>query len=747
MLSLIGPGGRLIVCNRAWRGCASLSTVSKAANDGRYTKGSPSIEQSRELLSKLRRTRLKIVQSLTDRRKASDPRFVAAALSAWFGSDQSPNKVELILLCERLTSEGVRLDITLLREIVKLFKGSIESLETALKINAASASEGNRAVNSLIIALVDSGRRDEAFLVAENCTYVTGFARQKLDRPDRDHDQQCRGLEKSILNHLKKGNLEAASTDLKKMDGLRQGPSDDVLADLSWAYLHRGSKLEAMQLFKRIKTPRMALLISLMSKFGAERNLPACEELFSYSKVLSFPLLDLIHVGSIAEETLMGWFDAGDGNALYSQNNPRAVDILVEVLMALGELNEARRLLDTLLNGKIPPSGRSFGRVIVKLCKANDLEGAYSVFLNMRSLQMYDPKAYVSLAGLLRRRHRMKDAFKLSDELTSIYPSSTFSYNCLLDNLLASNNPVQHRRALRVFEEMARKKIPPTDSVYAAVIKAHGKLHNKTECYRFMEEAFKCNGIGVPIASFNSLMFALGEMGDLEDAYRLVVSNSWVEPDDVSYSIVIRCLAKGGRLHEAEELLESQSTRGRGTFEHEYLALMTNYANAGDLSKVESMFRRLLARSKPSATAYNCLIKSYMQNNDFEGAENVFREMKEGPVFPSERTYLSMMKGYNEAGNYKASLEIFLEFSSNRAATMPMLEEAIFAASQSGKHFYVLKLFEDQCLVPSQRTIKPLMIAVAQFVEGKEFQNLLLEMSERESPNFLPRRISSPWTS
>jgi len=42
-------------------------------------------------------------------------------------------------------------------------------------------SDRNRAVNSLIIALVDSGRREEAFLVAENCKYVTGFARQKLD--------------------------------------------------------------------------------------------------------------------------------------------------------------------------------------------------------------------------------------------------------------------------------------------------------------------------------------------------------------------------------------------------------------------------------------------------------------------------------------------------------------------------------------------------------------------------------------
>mmetsp|Transcript_31741 Transcript_31741/g.122998 ORF Transcript_31741/g.122998 Transcript_31741/m.122998 type:complete len:123 (+) Transcript_31741:1182-1550(+) len=93
--------------------------------------------------------------------------------------------------------------------------------------------------------------------------------------------------------------MEAASMDLRKMDRLRQGPSDNVLADLSWAYLHRGRKLDAMQLFKRIKTTRMPLLISLMSKFSAERNLPACKELFSFSKVLCCPLLDLIQVGSI----------------------------------------------------------------------------------------------------------------------------------------------------------------------------------------------------------------------------------------------------------------------------------------------------------------------------------------------------------------------------------------------------------------------------------------------------------------
>jgi len=47
---------------------------------------------------------------------------------AWFGADQSPTEVELIAACERLTSEGVRLGITLLREIVKQFKGNIESL-------------------------------------------------------------------------------------------------------------------------------------------------------------------------------------------------------------------------------------------------------------------------------------------------------------------------------------------------------------------------------------------------------------------------------------------------------------------------------------------------------------------------------------------------------------------------------------------------------------------------------------------
>uniref|UniRef100_A0A7S2ZT63 Pentacotripeptide-repeat region of PRORP domain-containing protein n=2 Tax=Rhodosorus marinus TaxID=101924 RepID=A0A7S2ZT63_9RHOD len=478
MLRFIGPGGRLIVYNRARGACASLSTVSEAADDGRYIIRSPRIEQNRELTSELTRTRLKIVQGLKDQRNANDPKFIHAALAAWFGADQSPTEVELIAACERLTSEGVRLGITLLREIVKQFKGNIESLAAALKKSTQSMSEANKAVNTLIIALVDCGRRDEAFLVAENCAYVTGFARQKLDRQDPDYDQESRGLEKSIINHLEIGNMEAASMDLRKMDRLRQGPSDNVLADLSWAYLHRGRKLDAMQLFKRIKTTRMPLLISLMSKFSAERNLPACKELFSFSK-----------------------------------NNPRAVDILVEVLLYSGETNEARRLLDSLSNGKIPPSGRSFGRVIVKLCKANDLEGAYGVFLNMRSLQLHDPNAYVSLSGLLRRRHRIEDAFKLSDELMRIYPSSTFSYNCLLDNLLASNNPIQHRRALRVFEEMERREIPLTDSVYAAVIKAHGKLHNKTECYRFMEEASKAIGIPVPIASFNSFLFALGEMG------------------------------------------------------------------------------------------------------------------------------------------------------------------------------------------------------------------------------------------
>jgi len=119
---------------------------------------------------------------------------------------------------------------------------------------------------------------------------------------DPDQDQQSRGLEISIRNHLKKNNIEAASTDLNKMDRLRQGPPDDVLAALSWAYLHRGRMLEAMQLFERIKTPRMALLISLMSKFSAERNLPACKELFSYSKVLRFLFLDQIQIGSLAGE-------------------------------------------------------------------------------------------------------------------------------------------------------------------------------------------------------------------------------------------------------------------------------------------------------------------------------------------------------------------------------------------------------------------------------------------------------------
>jgi len=60
-------------------------------------------------------------------------------------------------------------------------------------------SEANKAVNTLIIALVDCGRRDEAFLVAENCAYVTGFARQKLDRQGSPVAQPS--CQMSILQH------------------------------------------------------------------------------------------------------------------------------------------------------------------------------------------------------------------------------------------------------------------------------------------------------------------------------------------------------------------------------------------------------------------------------------------------------------------------------------------------------------------------------------------------------------------
>eukprot|EP00931_Biecheleriopsis_adriatica_P001503 TRINITY_DN10186_c0_g1_i1.p1 TRINITY_DN10186_c0_g1~~TRINITY_DN10186_c0_g1_i1.p1 ORF type:complete len:632 (-),score=130.51 TRINITY_DN10186_c0_g1_i1:81-1976(-) len=120
-------------------------------------------------------------------------------------------------------------------------------------------------------------------------------------------------------------------------------------------------------------------------------------------------------------------------------------------------------------------------------------------------------------------------------------------------------------------------------------------------------------------------------------------SEGW-ESDTTSYTIVIRALAKSGKLQQAEHWLAKLFQRGLQPNEHIYAALMNASMKADEAETVEYWMKKMQQSGvMASNISYGLLIHAYTRSGNLAKAESWLRTMEEEGITPHDGNYNSLI--------------------------------------------------------------------------------------------------------
>ena len=310
---------------------------------------------------------------------------------------------------------------------------------------------------------------------------------------------------------------------------------------------------------------------------------------------------------------------------------------------------------------------------------------------------------------ILQNQDPLVDAYKILTQMhnAKVHPDIT-TYNRLID---MSFKFEQDENALKLFEEGcdSYSGVQPDIVTFNIIIKHYVKEIREVKKYQSipfekkLEKVFKIFGdikaheLPLNAITYNTIMDACVEVGDFNRALSLFdeMKSIEIKPDIFTYSILMKGLKKCKGIENVRKAIE----------------IFEMVKNEGEELKVDEVL-------------YNSILNLCVSNNQIEKAEEIFQEMKNGNILPSEVTYSIMIKAFGNLKNMEKCYELYQELLSKNLVP----NEYIFAClMNSAVKCSDLNILMDIYKKMNQYQIKtnPIIytILIKRFAKAKKFQN------------------------
>ncbi|CAN6467945.1 unnamed protein product [Victoria cruziana] len=186
----------------------------------------------------------------------------------------------------------------------------------------------------------------------------------------------------------------------------------------------------------------------------------------------------------------------------------------------------------------------------------------------------------------------------------------------------------QTRMAMWLFSEMRSSGCRPDTSVYNALITAHLRSKDKTK----------------------ALAKAYGYFQKMKGMERC-------KPNIVTYNILMRAYAQTGDVSKVEALFKDLQESIVSADVYTYNGVMDAYGKIGMITEMESVLQRMKSHQcRPDIITYNLLIDSYGKRQIFDKMEQVFKSLLRSKERPTLPTFNSMIINYGK-GRQREKIE------------------------------------------------------------------------------------------
>lgn len=184
------------------------------------------------------------------------------------------------------------------------------------------------------------------------------------------------------------------------------------------------------------------------------------------------------------------------------------------------------------------------------------------------------------------------------------------------------------------------------------IFKSRSSLAKKASLVMELIEGLRSSGMKLTVPMFNRVMRYYVGAGEGDRAFALfkLMKECELDPNTISYALVIEGCAKNNQVERVKELLKEMEEKGFHLSSSACAQYVTCLASVGNLEEAYTFFCGTRASPRhPSPVEYMAIIAAYDRVRDNTMALQLYDEMKEAGIRPTQDMYKVVTKVLQEA--------------------------------------------------------------------------------------------------
>ncbi|KAK6922089.1 Pentatricopeptide repeat [Dillenia turbinata] len=396
-------------------------------------------------------------------------------------------------------------------------------------------------------------------------------------------------------------------------------------------------------------------------------------------------------------------------------SNSMVFDIFFQVLVEIGMLSEARKVIDKMLNYGLVISVDSRNLYLSHL--SNDVDGlkcALGVFVEFLKLGVHwNTMSHNIVIHVLCRLGKVREAHSLMVmmEIRGCMPD-VVSYSTIIDGYCHGN---ELQIVMRLIEEMQIKGLKPNPFTYNSIILLLCKSEKLVDAERVLREMMSQRIVPDNVV-YTTLINGFCKIGNFAAACRLFdeMQRLRIAPDLVTCTAIVCGLCQIGKISDADDLFKEMQSKGLIPDEVTYTALIDGYCKVGKMKEAFSLHNRMVEIGlTPNVVTYTTLADGLCKQGELETANELLHEICRKGIELNLCTYNSLLNGLCKAGNIAQAVKLMEDMEVGEfnpdTVTYTTLMDAYCKLGEMDKAYELLRRMLDKGLQPTIVTFNVLM--------------------------------------
>uniref|UniRef100_M0ZIU7 Pentatricopeptide repeat-containing protein n=2 Tax=Solanum tuberosum TaxID=4113 RepID=M0ZIU7_SOLTU len=289
----------------------------------------------------------------------------------------------------------------------------------------------------------------------------------------------------------------------------------------------------------------------------------------------------------------------------------KTYSILIRGWGDLGEVAEAQKLFDEMLERGCSVDLLAYNSILDSLCKAGKMDEAFNFFMKMRSI------------GLI---------------------PDAFSYSIFIHGYCTANDI---HSVFRVLDQMRRYKLVPNVFTYNCIIKKLCKTKKVDEAYQLIDEMIS-EGVRPDCWSYNTILASHCDHNEVNLAHRLVsrMEQNNCLPDKHTYNMLLKMLIRVGRFDRVEKVWESMEDRNFYPSVSTYSVMVHGFCQKkGKLEEACKYFEMMIDEGIPPYTETCEKLRNRLIGHGFAEQTEILADKMERSTSSLIQELASVMRG------------------------------------------------------------------------------------------------------